>query len=122
MQLFLTLYLGQTRHELNLIKTGRIEVFYNMNLLLFNLVIRMHTQFFACSRQPIKSAIIHLFPYLCEIESIEMNDEAFVENLKMSRLNVGLSYLNADYTEALIQQLSEVEYIDYTQSFAYRVI
>jgi hypothetical protein len=26
----------------------------------------------------------------------------------MSRLNVGLSYLNAEFTEALIQQLSKV--------------
>jgi hypothetical protein len=44
---------------------------------------------------------------LCEIESIEVNDDAFTKNLTISRLNVGLSYLNGEFIEALIQQLSK---------------
>lgn len=43
---------------------------------------------------------------------MEVNDETFKENLRESRLKVGLSYLNAEYIDALVEQLSKVVLIN----------
>ncbi|CAF0768198.1 unnamed protein product [Adineta steineri] len=71
-------------------------------------VVKMHKEFFFWCPQPVKEAIIRLFPYLCEIESIAANDDSFQNNLTMSRLCLAMSYMNAHYLEALIQKLAGV--------------
>ncbi|CAF1134879.1 unnamed protein product [Rotaria sordida] len=71
-------------------------------------VVDMHMQFFFWCQQPVKNAIIRLFPYLCEIESIATNDNVFREKLTISRLYVGMCFLNANFLEVLIQQLEQV--------------
>jgi hypothetical protein len=50
---------------LNLIKIGRNESFFMITEDILNLVIQMHTRFYIWCDQPIKSAIIQLFPYVC---------------------------------------------------------
>jgi len=60
----------EARNALNLIKTGRNAVYdiYKIQrrlvFLPYNVVIQMHTQFFSWCRQPVKNAIIRIFPYV----------------------------------------------------------
>lgn len=68
--------------------------------------------------QPMKSAIIRIFPYvyfvffllnkicffkLCELESIVAN-----ESLTMSRMYVAMTYLHSPFLGSLIEQLEQV--------------
>ncbi|CAF4697079.1 unnamed protein product, partial [Rotaria socialis] len=71
-------------------------------------VILIHTKIFAFGSQPIKNSIIRIFPTLCNIESIVAHDDVLKTNLAMSRLNVGMAYLNVHFLEALIKQLEHV--------------
>ncbi|CAF1560656.1 unnamed protein product [Rotaria magnacalcarata] len=66
-------------------------------------VIQFHTRIFMWCLQPMKSAIIRIFPYLCELESIAPS-----ENLTISRMYVALTYLRAPFLESLIEQLQQV--------------
>jgi sRNA-binding regulator protein Hfq len=51
---------------------------------------------------------------------MEMNDETFKEDLRESRLKVGLSYLNAEFIDTLVEQLSKVVVVvDNTESLIY---
>ncbi|CAF1564956.1 unnamed protein product, partial [Rotaria sordida] len=50
-------------------------------------VIRFHTHIFMWRLRPMKSAIVRLFPYLCELESIVPS-----ENLTISRMHVAMTY------------------------------
>ncbi|CAF4809339.1 unnamed protein product, partial [Rotaria socialis] len=54
----------------------------------------MHTHLFSKCLQPIKSSIVRLFPYLCEIESIVANDDFIRKNLTVSRTCVAMTYLH----------------------------
>ncbi|CAF4648779.1 unnamed protein product, partial [Rotaria sp. Silwood2] len=72
------------------------------------LVVQFHTNLFLWCEQPVKNAIIRIFPYLCEIESIAANDEGFKNYLAISRHHLGMAYLHANFLEALIQQLEQV--------------
>ncbi|CAM4792055.1 unnamed protein product [Rotaria magnacalcarata] len=71
-------------------------------------VIQMHTHLFSKCLQPIKSSIIRLFPYLCEIESIVANDDFIRKNLTVSRTCVAMTYLHKNLMEELIEQLEQV--------------
>jgi hypothetical protein len=42
------------------------------------------------------------------MENITTNDHTFKENLTMSRLYIGMSYLNSNFFELLIQQLTHL--------------
>ena len=42
------------------------------------------------------------------MEGIQNNDENFKENLTISRLYIGITYLNSNFFELLIQQLTQV--------------
>ncbi|CAF2134732.1 unnamed protein product [Rotaria magnacalcarata] len=71
-------------------------------------VILIHTKIFFFCSQPIKNSIIRIFPTLCNIESIVAHDDVVKTNLAISRLNVGMAYLNVNFVEALIKQLEHV--------------
>ncbi|CAF4800212.1 unnamed protein product [Rotaria sp. Silwood1] len=71
-------------------------------------VVQFHTNLFLWCEQPVKNAIIRIFPYLCEIESIAANDEGCKHNLTISRNHLGMAYLHVHFLEALIQQLEQV--------------
>ncbi|CAF3427722.1 unnamed protein product [Rotaria socialis] len=71
-------------------------------------VIQMHTHLFSKCLQPIKSSIVRLFPYLCEIESIVANDDFIRKNLTVSRTCVAMTYLHKNVMEELIEQLEHV--------------
>ncbi|CAF1410376.1 unnamed protein product, partial [Rotaria sordida] len=66
-------------------------------------VIRFHTHMFIWCLKPMKSAIVRLFPYLCELESIVPS-----ENLTISRMHVAMTYLHTPILESLIEQLEYV--------------
>ncbi|CAF1638010.1 unnamed protein product [Adineta ricciae] len=66
-------------------------------------VIQFHTRIFMWCLQPMKSAIIRIFPYLCELESI-----ASSESLTTSRMYVAMTYLHPPFLQALIEQLEQV--------------
>ncbi|CAF3727711.1 unnamed protein product [Rotaria sp. Silwood1] len=66
-------------------------------------VIQFHTRIFMCCLQPMKSAIVRIFPYLCELESIVSN-----ENLTISRTLVAMTYLHTHFLESLIEQLEQI--------------
>ncbi|CAF3971108.1 unnamed protein product [Rotaria sp. Silwood2] len=66
-------------------------------------VILFHTRIFMWCLQPMKSAIVRIFPYLCELESIVSN-----ENLTTSRMLVAMTYLNTPFLESLIEQLEQI--------------
>ncbi|CAF1396201.1 unnamed protein product [Rotaria sordida] len=63
-------------------------------------VIRFHTHIFMWCLKPMKSAIVRLFPYLCELESIVPS-----ENLTISRMHVTMTCLHTPILESLIEQL-----------------
>lgn len=44
------------------------------------------------------------------MESITTNNNNFKDNLTISRLYIGISYLNSQFLEELIQKLIEVSY------------
>ncbi|CAF3941557.1 unnamed protein product [Rotaria sp. Silwood1] len=71
-------------------------------------MVQFHTNLFLWCEQPVKNAIIRIFPYLCEIESIAANDEGCKHNLTISRNHLGMAYLHVHFLEALIQQLEQV--------------
>ncbi|CAF2618988.1 unnamed protein product [Rotaria sp. Silwood2] len=98
-------------------KTPRINIFdqnlerHDETRKAFNFietVVQFHTNLFLWCEQPVKNAIIRIFPYLCEIESIAANDEGFKNYLAISRHHLGMAYLHANFLEALIQQLEQV--------------
>ncbi|CAF4903678.1 unnamed protein product, partial [Rotaria sp. Silwood1] len=66
-------------------------------------VIRFHTHIFMWCLQPMKSSLVRLFPYLCELESIVPS-----ENLTISRMHVAMTYLHTPFLESLIEQLEQV--------------
>ncbi|UJR10196.1 hypothetical protein I4U23_014411 [Adineta vaga] len=66
-------------------------------------VIQFHTRIFMWCLQPMKSAIIRIFPYLCELESIIPS-----ENLTISRMYVAMTYLHMPFLQALVEQLEQV--------------
>ncbi|CAF4543477.1 unnamed protein product, partial [Rotaria sp. Silwood2] len=71
-------------------------------------VIQLHTHLFSKCLQPIKDAIIRIFPYLCELESIVANDDFIRKSLTVSRMCVAMTYLHKHYMEALIEQLEQI--------------
>ncbi|CAF3918247.1 unnamed protein product, partial [Rotaria sp. Silwood1] len=71
-------------------------------------VIQLHTHLFSKCLQPIKNAIIRIFPYLCEIESIVANDDFIRKNLTITRMCVAMTYLHKHFMEELIEQLEQV--------------
>ncbi|CAF4197699.1 unnamed protein product [Rotaria sp. Silwood2] len=66
-------------------------------------VIQFHTRIFMWCLQPMKSAIVRIFPYLCNLESIVSS-----ENLTISRMYVAMTYLHTPFLESLIEQLEQV--------------
>ncbi|CAF0736207.1 unnamed protein product [Didymodactylos carnosus] len=58
--------------------------------------------------QPVKGAIVRIFPLLCEVESIVANDEVVRKNLAVSRLCIAMTYLQEPYMETLISELEQV--------------
>ncbi|CAF4657490.1 unnamed protein product [Rotaria sp. Silwood1] len=66
-------------------------------------VIQLHTRIFMWCLQPMKSAIVRIFPYLCDLENIVPS-----ENLTISRMYVAMTYLHTPFLESLIEQLEQV--------------
>ncbi|CAF4174719.1 unnamed protein product [Rotaria sp. Silwood2] len=83
-----------------------LEVRKALNLI--ETVIQIHTYLFHWCQQPVKSAIIRLFPYLCEIESIVANHDFFEDTLITSRMRVAMSYLYTHLLKEFIEQLEMI--------------
>jgi len=59
---------GDTKQRLNFVKTGKNKkyfiFFFDFEI---SIVIEMHAYFFSWCRQPIKSSLLRLFPYVCYV-------------------------------------------------------
>jgi len=78
----------------------------SMNLI--ETVILLQQNLFTWCRQPIGDALLRMFPYLCEIESLTANDPVLKSSLSNSRMQIAMAYLNEQHLETLVEQLEQV--------------
>ncbi|CAF4273501.1 unnamed protein product, partial [Rotaria magnacalcarata] len=71
-------------------------------------VIQLHTLIFSGHIQPVKHAIIRIFPHLCEIDSIVANDDVIRTSSIVSRMCLAVTYFTTSLIETLIEQLEQV--------------
>ncbi|CAF4504295.1 unnamed protein product, partial [Rotaria socialis] len=71
-------------------------------------VIQLHTLIFSGHIQPVKHAIIRIFPHLCEIDSIVANDDVIRTSSIVSRMCLAVTYITTSLMEELIEQLEHV--------------
>ncbi|CAF3366761.1 unnamed protein product [Rotaria socialis] len=75
-------------------------------------VIQLHTLIFSGHIQPVKHAIIRIFPHLCEIDSIVANDDVIRTSSIVSRMCLAVTYITTSLMEELIEQLEHVSLTD----------
>ncbi|CAF2776176.1 unnamed protein product [Rotaria sp. Silwood2] len=74
----------------------------------YHLVIQLHTLIFSGHIQPVKHAIIRIFPHLCETDSIAANDDFIRKSSIICRMCLAVTYFDTSFIEELIAQLEQV--------------
>jgi hypothetical protein len=80
---------------LNFIDTGKDLIFYTTNMICRYLVLQILYFYFFWSRQPIKSSIIRIFPYVCVfIRLVNVHKDLYLFSSVKSIVLVGIILLS----------------------------